>query len=67
MCYIYWKDFNMVKEVIIGIDLGIINLVVLIVDNGLLVVLENLNGKRIILLVVSFKDGEIIVGDNVKN
>lgn len=57
----------MVKEVIIGIDLGIINLVVLIVDNGLLVVLENLNGKRIILLVVSFKDGEIIVGDNVKN
>lgn len=57
----------MVKEVIIGIDLGIINSVVLIVDNGLLVVLENLNGKRIILLVVSFKDGEIIVGDNVKN
>ena len=57
----------MAKEVIIGIDLGTTNSVVSIVDNGSPVVLENLNGKRITPSVVSFKDGEIIVGDNAKN
>ncbi|MCA8861215.1 molecular chaperone DnaK [Mycoplasmopsis bovis] len=57
----------MAKEVIIGIDLGTTNSVVSIVDNGTPVVLENLNGKRTTPSVVSFKDGEIIVGDNAKN
>ncbi|MCE6090812.1 molecular chaperone DnaK [Mycoplasmopsis agalactiae] len=57
----------MAKEVIIGIDLGTTNSVVSIVDNGSPVVLENLNGKRTTPSVVSFKDGEIIVGDNAKN
>ncbi|AMW24847.1 molecular chaperone DnaK [Mycoplasmopsis bovis] len=67
MYYTHWKDFNMAKEVIIGIDLGTTNSVVSIVDNGTPVVLENLNGKRTTPSVVSFKDGEIIVGDNAKN
>lgn len=57
----------MAKEVIIGIDLGTTNSVVAIVENGKPVVLENLNGKRTTPSVVSFKDGEIIVGDNAKN
>ncbi|TQC54133.1 molecular chaperone DnaK [Mycoplasmopsis mucosicanis] len=57
----------MAKEVIIGIDLGTTNSVVSIVDNGTPVVLENLNGKRTTPSVVSFKDGEIIVGENAKN
>ncbi|MCS4536877.1 MULTISPECIES: molecular chaperone DnaK [unclassified Mycoplasma] len=57
----------MAKEVIIGIDLGTTNSVVSIVDNGTPVVLENLNGKRTTPSVVSFKDGETIVGDNAKN
>ncbi|WP_027334909.1 molecular chaperone DnaK [Mycoplasmopsis felifaucium] len=57
----------MSKEIILGIDLGTTNSVVSIVDNGTPVVLENLNGKRTTPSVVSFKDGEIIVGDNAKN
>ncbi|WP_406616974.1 molecular chaperone DnaK [Mycoplasmopsis adleri] len=57
----------MAKEIILGIDLGTTNSVVSIVDNGTPVVLENLNGKRTTPSVVSFKDGEIIVGDNAKN
>ncbi|MBU4693759.1 molecular chaperone DnaK [Mycoplasma zalophidermidis] len=57
----------MAKEVIIGIDLGTTNSVVSIVDNGTPVVLENLNGKRTTPSVVSFKDGETIVGENAKN
>lgn len=57
----------MAKEVIIGIDLGTTNSCVSIVDNGTPVVLENYNGKRTTPSVVSFKDGEIIVGDNAKN
>ncbi|MBZ4195387.1 molecular chaperone DnaK [Mycoplasma tauri] len=57
----------MAKEIILGIDLGTTNSVVSIVDNGNPVVIENLNGKRTTPSVVSFKDGEIIVGDNAKN
>ncbi|AIA29635.1 molecular chaperone DnaK [Mycoplasmopsis californica] len=57
----------MAKEVIIGIDLGTTNSVVSIVDNGTPVVLENMNGKRTTPSVVSFKDGETIVGENAKN
>ncbi|WP_029609058.1 molecular chaperone DnaK [Mycoplasma simbae] len=57
----------MAKEIIIGIDLGTTNSVVSIVDNGTPVVLENMNGKRTTPSVVSFKDGETIVGENAKN
>ncbi|WP_027120355.1 molecular chaperone DnaK [Mycoplasmopsis lipofaciens] len=57
----------MAKEIIIGIDLGTTNSVVSVVDNGNPVVLENLNGKRTTPSVVSFKDGETIVGENAKN
>lgn len=57
----------MSKEVILGIDLGTTNSAVAIVDNGTPSILENLNGKRTTPSVVSFKDGEIIVGDNAKN
>ncbi|BAW18110.1 molecular chaperone DnaK [Mycoplasmopsis bovigenitalium] len=61
------KGIIMAKEIIIGIDLGTTNSVVSIVDNGTPVVLENLNGKRTTPSVVSFKDGETIVGENAKN
>ncbi|MGY5139243.1 molecular chaperone DnaK [Mycoplasmopsis gallinarum] len=57
----------MAKEIILGIDLGTTNSVVAIVDNGQPIVLENLNGKRTTPSVVSFKNGETIVGDNAKN
>ncbi|EGV00172.1 molecular chaperone DnaK [Mycoplasmopsis columbina SF7] len=56
----------MAKEIILGIDLGTTNSVVSIVDNGQPTVLENLNGKRTTPSVVSFKNGEIIVGENAK-
>ncbi|UUD35153.1 molecular chaperone DnaK [Mycoplasmopsis caviae] len=57
----------MAKETIIGIDLGTTNSAVSIVDGGTPIVLENFNGKRTTPSVVSFKDGEIIVGENAKN
>lgn len=57
----------MAKETIIGIDLGTTNSAVAIVDGGTPIVLENYNGKRTTPSVVSFKDGEIIVGENAKN
>ncbi|VEU77919.1 molecular chaperone DnaK [Mycoplasmopsis columbinasalis] len=56
----------MAKEIILGIDLGTTNSVVSIVENGQPIVLENLNGKRTTPSVVSFKNGEIIVGENAK-
>lgn len=56
----------MAKETIIGIDLGTTNSCVSVVENGQPIVLENLNGKRTTPSVVSFKNGEITVGDAAK-
>ncbi|KKB26748.1 Chaperone protein DnaK [Mycoplasmopsis meleagridis] len=56
----------MAKEIILGIDLGTTNSVVSVVENTKPIVLENLNGKRTTPSVVSFKNGEIIVGENAK-
>ncbi|MGZ9756295.1 molecular chaperone DnaK [Mycoplasma sp. 4423] len=56
----------MAKEIILGIDLGTTNSVVTIMDGKKSVVLENPNGKRTTPSVVSFKNGEQIVGDNAK-
>lgn len=51
---------------IIGIDLGIINLVVVVFEGIESKIIVNLEGNCIILFVVLFKNGEIIVGDAVK-
>ncbi len=56
----------MAKERIIGIDLGTTNSVVAIVDAKEPRVIENPNGKRTTPSVVSFKNGEIIVGEVAK-
>lgn len=56
----------MAKEIILGIDLGTTNSVVSIIENGKPIVLENANGKRTTPSVVSFKNGEIIVGEVAK-
>ncbi|TDV24471.1 molecular chaperone DnaK [Mycoplasmopsis mustelae] len=56
----------MAKEIILGIDLGTTNSVVSIVEGKNSVVLENPNGKRTTPSVVSFKNGEIVVGDAAK-
>ncbi|UUM19347.1 molecular chaperone DnaK [Mycoplasma sp. 1018B] len=56
----------MAKEIILGIDLGTTNSVVSVVENNKPIVLENLNGKRTTPSVVSFKNGETIVGENAK-
>ncbi|MDO6826108.1 molecular chaperone DnaK [Mesomycoplasma ovipneumoniae] len=56
----------MAKEIILGIDLGTTNSVVAIIENQKPVVLENPNGKRTTPSVVTFKNGEEIVGDAAK-
>lgn len=56
----------MAKEIVLGIDLGTTNSVVSIIENKKPVVLENPNGKRTTPSVVSFRNGEIIVGDAAK-
>ncbi|WP_406615709.1 molecular chaperone DnaK [Mycoplasmopsis hyopharyngis] len=56
----------MAKEIILGIDLGTTNSCVSIIENGQPVVLENLNGKRTTPSVVSFKNGEVTVGEVAK-
>ncbi|MBN3535135.1 molecular chaperone DnaK [Mycoplasma procyoni] len=56
----------MAKEIILGIDLGTTNSVVSIIEDKKPVVLENPNGKRTTPSVVSFKNGDIIVGDAAK-
>lgn len=56
----------MAKEIILGIDLGTTNSVVAIIENGKPKVLENANGKRTTPSVVSFKNGEIIIGEAAK-
>lgn len=51
----------------IGIDLGIINLCVVVMEGKIFKVLENFEGLRIIFFVVAFiKDGERLVGMFVK-
>lgn len=48
---------------VVGIDLGIINFVVFVMEGGKLIVIVNLEGMWIILFVVGFiKEGEWIVG-----
>ncbi|AKA49816.1 molecular chaperone DnaK [Mycoplasmopsis gallinacea] len=56
----------MAKEIILGIDLGTTNSVVSVVEDKNPVVLENPNGKRTTPSVVSFKNGEIVVGEVAK-
>lgn len=56
----------MAKEIILGIDLGTTNSVVSIIEGKEPKVLENLNGKRTTPSVVSFKNGEVIVGEVAK-
>ena len=54
------------KEKIIGIDLGTTNSCVAIVEGGEPKVIVNPEGGRITPSVVTFKDGEIIVGIQAK-
>ena len=54
------------KNVIIGIDLGTTNSCVSIIDGDKPKVLETPEGKRTVPSVVSFKNGEFIVGDTAK-
>ncbi|VEU58972.1 molecular chaperone DnaK [Mycoplasmopsis gallinacea] len=56
----------MAKEIILGIDLGTTNSVVSVIEDKNPVVLENPNGKRTTPSVVSFKNGEIVVGEVAK-
>lgn len=51
---------------IIGIDLGIINLVVLVMEGNEVKVILNVEGGCIILSIVVFKGDEILVGEVVK-
>lgn len=52
---------------IIGIDLGIINFCVAIMDGIIFRVLENVEGDRItFFIIVYIQDGEILVGQSVK-
>ncbi|MCI1859800.1 MAG: Hsp70 family protein [Sporolactobacillus sp.] len=52
---------------ILGIDLGTTNSAIAILENGEPKILENKNGNRTTPSVVSFKNGEIIVGEAAKN
>ena len=56
----------MAKEIILGIDLGTTNSVVSIIENKKPKIIENENGKNTTPSVVSFRKGEIIVGDIAK-
>lgn len=47
---------------IIGIDLGIINLCVVVLDGDKFCVIENVEGECIIFFVIVYIDGEILVG-----
>ncbi len=51
---------------VIGIDLGTTNSVVAVERNNSVEILENKAGQRITPSVVSFKDGEILIGDVAK-
>lgn len=52
--------------IIIGIDLGTTNSCVAVMEGSQKVVLENPEGKRTTPSVVSYKNGEVIVGDAAK-
>jgi len=54
------------KNVIIGIDLGTTNSCVAIIEGEKPRVLETPEGKRTVPSVVSFKNGEFVVGDAAK-
>ncbi|CAM9137143.1 molecular chaperone DnaK [Mycoplasma marinum] len=56
----------MAKEIILGIDLGTTNSVVSVIEDKEPKVLENPTGKRTTPSVVSFKNGDIIVGEVAK-
>lgn len=47
---------------IIGIDLGIINFCVVVFEGDKVKVIDNVEGICIILLIIVYKDGEILVG-----
>lgn len=52
---------------IIGIDLGIINFCVVIMDGIIFCVLENAEGDCIMFFIIVYiQDGEILVGQLVK-
>lgn len=52
---------------IIGIDLGIINFCVVIMDGIIFCVLENVEGDCIMFFIIVYiQDGEILVGQSVK-
>lgn len=52
---------------IIGIDLGIINFCVVIMDGMQVCVLENVEGDCIMFFIIVYiQDGEILVGQLVK-
>ena len=51
---------------VIGIDLGTTNSCVSVVEGGEPIVIVNKEGKRTTPSIVSFKDGERIVGDPAK-
>lgn len=56
----------MAKEVILGIDLGTTNSCVSILDGDKPRVLETPEGKRTVPSVVSYKNGEFIIGEAAK-
>ena len=56
----------MAKEVIIGIDLGTTNSCVSVIEGDKPRVLETPEGKRTVPSVVSYKNGEFIVGEAAK-
>ncbi len=56
----------MAKEIILGIDLGTTNSCVSILDGEKPKVLETPEGKRTVPSVVSYKNGEFIVGEAAK-
>lgn len=47
---------------IIGIDLGIINFCVVVMDGDKVCVIENVEGVCIIFLIIVYIDNEILVG-----
>ena len=51
---------------VIGIDLGTTNSCVSVVEAGTPIVIVNSEGKRTTPSIVSFKDGERVVGDAAK-
>ncbi|RLB56990.1 MAG: hypothetical protein DRJ42_01695 [Deltaproteobacteria bacterium] len=53
----------MADDVVLGIDLGTTNSVVAVADSGHAQVLSDVDGKRLIPSVVSFPQGEVLVGD----